>query len=109
MMNKTLRVVCAVLCLVLMGLWFATQVPRSDFDQFMRLGSGRGGSIKLPVFILMGFGLAYFWAIKPKDIKNAPPKKRLWFALLFGISSFLATFGLGLLFLIVFRIKPVYF
>lgn len=109
MINKTIRVAGAAICLLMMGLWFATQVPRSDFDQFMQLGGGRSASVKLPVFILLGLGLGYFWAIKPEHIKNASAKKRLWFAVLFAISCFLATFGLGLLFLIAFKIKPVYF
>jgi hypothetical protein len=107
-MQITIRIICAIVCLVLMGLWFATQVPRSDFDQFMQLSGSRSGIIKLPVFILLGIGLAYFWAIKPKDIKGASAKKRMWFAFFFAASFFVATFGLGILFLIVFKLKPVY-
>lgn len=109
MRNKTIRTVCAIMCLLMMGLWFATQAPRSDFNQFMQLGGGRNGSVKLPVFVLMAIGLVYFWAIKPKDLKNRSAKKRIWFAVLFGLSGFIAIFGLGLLFLIIFKLKPVYF
>lgn len=104
-----IRILTAVLCLCMMGLWFATQVPRNDLDQFMQLSGGRGFRIKYPVFVLMAIGLLYFWAVRPRNINEESKTKRLLFAAFFFISAFIALFGIGFLILIWYSPKPIYF
>lgn len=104
-----LRILTAVLCLCMMGLWFATQVPRNDLDQFMQMAGGRGFRIKYSVIVLMAIFLLYFWAVRPRNINQASKTKRLLFAAFFFISAFIALFGIGFLILIMYNLKPIYF
>ncbi|MDE5490844.1 hypothetical protein [Elizabethkingia meningoseptica] len=108
-MRLFIRILVIIICFILMGFWFATQVPRQDLDQFMQMSGGRGFRIKLPVFVLMGIFLLYFWALMPPKLKDASKNKRLLYAILFFISGFVGLFGLGILILIWFEPKPIYF